>query len=206
MCNFCVKLEIKETFFKKGHSVGIYLKIFSVSYTRKLTVITGIHMRFPPFRRRYFRQVTEKICTRKNGESVSEKLRALKNLDINFVGASYFIYNCYQDDIVTSEIRVMTPSLTLRNIPTNNLTLKKIIMFLEVHYDKRNTTDLRSKLTSLTQLPKVTPHSFVIRCIQLHQKIFLALLKSDLTFNKALVLKLFFKKLEKGINSTFMFF
>ena len=44
MYYFRVKFEIKETFFKKLHPVEIYLKMFSVSYITKLTVITGIHM------------------------------------------------------------------------------------------------------------------------------------------------------------------
>ena len=55
--------------------------------------------------------------------------------------------------------------------------------------------NIRSKLTSLTQLSEVTVYSFEMRCIELRQKIVLASLKSDLKFNKALILKLFFKAL-----------
>ena len=43
-----------------------------------------------------------------------------------------------------------------------------------------------------------------MRCIELRQKTLLLLLKSDLKFNKTLVLKLFFKTIEKGISSTYI--
>lgn len=103
-----------------------------------------------------------------------------------------------EDDIVNIVIRAIAPSLTLRNVleTTHNLTLKKLMLLTEVHYDERNATDLYSKLAPLTQLPEETPYSFVMRCIELRQ-VLLAALKSDVKDHKALVLKLFFKTLER---------
>lgn len=59
-------------------------------------------------------------------------------------------------DIVNSVIRAMVPSFTLRNVlkTTHNLTLKKLMQFLETHFDERNTTVLCSNLIYLNQLPK----------------------------------------------------
>ena len=103
-----------------------------------------------------------------------------------------------EDDIVNIVIRAIAPSLTLRNVleTTHNLTLKKLMLLTELHYDERNATDLCSKLASLTQLPEETTYSSVMRCIELRQ-VLLAALKSDVKDHKALVLKLFFKTLER---------
>ena len=102
-----------------------------------------------------------------------------------------------EDDIVNIVIRAIAPSLTLRNVleTTHNLTLKKLMLLTEVHYEERNATDLCSKLAPLNQLPEKTAYSFVMRCIELRQ-VLLAALKSDVKDHKALVLKLFFKTLE----------
>ena len=77
------------------------------------------------------------------------------------------------------------------------------MLFLEARYDKRNVTRQCSKLTSLTQLPEVTAYYFVMRCIELRQKILLASIKSDVKFNKTLVLRLFFEREEKSIINTY---
>ena len=108
-------------------------------------------------------------------------------------------------DIVNGVIRVMTPSLTLRNVLeiAHKLRLKKLMQFTEVHYNERNATDLCSKLTRLTQLSEETAYYFVMRCIELSW-VLLPSLKSDVDYDKALVLKLFFKILEKGIASTYI--
>ena len=73
-----------------------------------------------------------------------------------------------EEDIINSAIRAMTPSLTLRNIleTTPHLSLKKLMRYLEMHFDKRSATDLCSKLTSMTQLPEESAYSFVMRCIE----------------------------------------
>ena len=111
-----------------------------------------------------------------------------------------------EDDIVNGVIRAMIPSLTLRNVleTTSNLTLERLLHFLEAHFDEKNTTDLWSKLTSMSQLPEETSYSFVLKCIELRQKILLASRKSDIKFDKPLLDKVFFKTLEKGLSSTYV--
>ena len=62
----------------------------------------------------------------------------------------------------------MTPSLTLRNIleTTPHLSLKKLMWYQEMHFDKRSATDLCSKLTLMTQLPEESAYPFLMRCIE----------------------------------------
>ena len=69
-----------------------------------------------------------------------------------------------EDDIINSVIRAMAPSLTLRNVleTTPHLSLKKLMQYLEAHFDERSATDLCSKFTSMTQLPKECEYSFVM--------------------------------------------
>ena len=59
-----------------------------------------------------------------------------------------------EEDIINSVIRAMTPNLTLRNVleTTPHLSLKKLVQYLEVHFNKRSATNFCSKLTSMTQL------------------------------------------------------
>ena len=59
-----------------------------------------------------------------------------------------------EEDIINSVIRAMTPNLTLRNVleTTPHLSLKKLVQYLEAHFDKRSATNFCSKFTSMTQL------------------------------------------------------
>ena len=100
----------------------------------------------------------------------------------------------------------MTPSLTLRNVleTTPHLSLKKLMQYLEAHFDERSTIDLFSKLTSITQLPDESAYSFVMRCIETRQKVILASMKSDIKYDKNIVFKLFYKTPEKGISSSYI--
>lgn len=111
-----------------------------------------------------------------------------------------------EDDIVNSVIRAMVPSLTLRTVleSMSAVTLKKLMQFLEAHFDQRNATDLCSKLTSMTQTADESTYSYVMRCIEIRQKVILASRKSDIQYDENLVFKLFFRSLENGISSSFI--
>ena len=95
--------------------------------------------------------------------------RAVKGIKLSYVSLMHQITEAksaeYDENcIVKSVVRAIATSLTLRNIleAVHNLTLKKLMQFLETHHDKRNTTKLSSKLTPLTQLPEEVAYSFVI--------------------------------------------
>ena len=94
-----------------------------------------------------------------------------------------------QDEIVNGVIRAMVPSLTLRNVleTTTDLNLDRLLSFLEAHLEEKSTTDLWSKLTSMAQSPEDSSYSFVLRYIELRQKILTASTKSDIKFDKPLL-------------------
>ena len=60
----------------------------------------------------------------------------------------------YSDkEIVHAVLRAITPSLYLRNVleTTENLTLSRLMKFLQSHFVERNTTSLCQHLPSITQ-------------------------------------------------------
>ena len=85
-----------------------------------------------------------------------------------------------ESETVSSVIRAMIPSLTVRNVleSTPNLSLNQPLQYLEVHFNERNATDLCSKLTSMVQLPE--EYHYVMKCIEIRQNVILASSKSDI--------------------------
>ena len=83
---------------------------------------------------------------------------------------------CDQDEMVNEVIRAMVLSLLLRNVleTTTDLNLDRLPSFLGAHFEEKSTTDLWSKLTSTIQSPEESSNSFVLRCIELRQKILTA--------------------------------
>lgn len=113
----------------------------------------------------------------------------------------------YEDrEIVNSVIRAMVPSLTLRNVLETipDLSLPRLETFLQSHFDEKNATELYSQLTSLVQLSDETCYSFIMRCIELRNKVLIASEKSEIPYDKPLVNKLFLRTLEYGITSQFI--
>ena len=92
----------------------------------------------------------------------------------------------------------MSPSLTLRNMleTTSNLSLQRLLQFLESHFEETSATDLWGTLTSMIQLPEESEYSYVMKRIEIRQKVLLASSKSDIKYDKGLVMKLFYRILE----------
>ena len=111
-----------------------------------------------------------------------------------------------QDEIVNGVIRAMVPSLTLRKVleTTVDLNLDRLLSFLGTHIEETTTTDLWRKLTSMAQSPEESSYSFVLRYIELRQKILIASRKSDVKFDKPLLDKVFCRTLERGLSSTYV--
>ena len=108
------------------------------------------------------------------------------------------------ENIVNDAIRALTSNLTLRNVldAASNLTLGRLLHFLEAHFNERNTTDLWSKLTS--QLPEQSSYSFVLRRIELRQKVLIASRKSYIKFDKRPPDKVFCTYLEGGLSRIYV--
>ena len=100
----------------------------------------------------------------------------------------------------------MIPSLTLRNVLESmlNLSLNQLLQYLETHFDERNATDLCSKLTSMVHLLEKSEYQYVMRCIEIRQKVILASNKSDVKYDKELVRKLFYCTRERGLISSYV--
>ena len=109
-----------------------------------------------------------------------------------------------ESEIVNSVIRAMSPRLTLRNVleTTSNFSLQRLLQFLESHFEEKSATDLSGKLTSMIQLPEESEYTYVMKCIELRQKVQLASSKSDIKYDKGLVMKLFSQILERGLLSS----
>ena len=110
------------------------------------------------------------------------------------------------DEIVNGVIRAMVPCLTLRNVleTTTDLNLDRLLSFLEAHFEEKSTTDPWSKLASMVQSPEEWSYSFVLRCIELRQKILIASTKSDIKLDKPLLDKVFCRTLERGVSITYV--
>ena len=102
-----------------------------------------------------------------------------------------------KDEIVNGIIRAMVLSLTLRNVveTTTDLNLERLLCFLEAHFEEKTTTDLWSKVTSMIQSPDESSYSFVLRCIELREKILIGSTKSGIKFDKLLLDKVFCRTL-----------
>ena len=76
----------------------------------------------------------------------------------------------------------MSPSLTLRNVleTTSNLSLQRLRQFLESYFEGKSATDLCGKLTSIIQLLEESQYSYVMKYIEVRQKVLLASSKSDI--------------------------
>ena len=56
----------------------------------------------------------------------------------------------------------------------------------------------------MTQSPEELSYSFVLRCIELRQKILVASTKSDINFDKPLLDKVFYRTIERVLSSTYV--
>ena len=54
-----------------------------------------------------------------------------------------------------------------------NLTLATLMGCLQHHYEEKSSTDLCAQLTSISQMPNEGPVDFILRCIELREKLIL---------------------------------
>ena len=97
----------------------------------------------------------------------------------------------------------MIPSLTLRNVleTISNLSLAQLQRYLQSHYGEQNATDLANNLTSMVQFPRESSYAFVMRCIEMRQKLIMSSDKADITYDRARIQKLLLRTHERRILS-----
>ena len=106
-------------------------------------------------------------------------------------------------EIVSVVIGAMIPSLTLRNVleTISSLSLAQLQKYLQSHYEKINVTDLANNLTSAVKFPSKSSYAFVMKCIEMRQKLIMSSDKADIKYERALIQKLFLRTPERGILS-----
>ena len=63
------------------------------------------------------------------------------------------------------------------------------MQYLETHFGEQNVTDLYNNLTSLIQPHGVSSYTFIMRCIEVRQKLNLVSDKADFKYEKRLTPK-----------------
>lgn len=108
-----------------------------------------------------------------------------------------------EEEIADAIILSITPGLPLRAYveSTPDLTLPRLCQILRSHYREGNATDLYHKLSSLTQLPQEDGSSFLMRALELRQKIIFASKKADVSikYNEELVQSQFLHTIDMGL-------
>ena len=112
----------------------------------------------------------------------------------------------YSDkEIVNAVIKAITPELYLRNVleTIDNVTLDRLMKFLQSHFVDRNSLVLSQHLTSLTQGQQESATKFICRTMSLRQKLVLASksLAPEISYDEHLAQKLFLKAVETDLSS-----
>ena len=115
-------------------------------------------------------------------------------------------YKGYQDqEIVEAVLRAINPGLKLRSYLENypNLTLDTLTTVLKTHYQERDATELYQELSLITQGKDETPQGFVMRALDLRQRIIRASAESTegLQYDDALVRKMFLHAVVTGLEN-----
>ena len=110
-----------------------------------------------------------------------------------------------EDEIKEAVIKAINPALSLRSYLEGkvDLTLAKLRRILRSHYQERTATELYHQLSSTVQQPKEKPQEFLIRLLDLKQKILFASQEtdSDLKYDPTLVHGMFVHSFSLGLQS-----
>ncbi|CAI5669819.1 unnamed protein product, partial [Oreochromis niloticus] len=110
-----------------------------------------------------------------------------------------------ESEITDAVIRAITPGLQLRSYleGKENLTSPALRRILRSHYQEKGATELYKQLTSEVQSSKETPQNFLIRTMDLRQKILFASqeVESSLKYDPALVQSLFMHTVLTGLQN-----
>ena len=84
--------------------------------------------------------------------------------------------DCTEGEIKEAVIKAINPALSLRSYleGKTDLTLVKLMRIMRSHYQERTATELNHQLSSTVQQPKEKPQEFLIRLLDLKQKILFA--------------------------------
>ena len=108
-----------------------------------------------------------------------------------------------EKEVIEAIIKSMKPGLQLRNyIETlRDLTLARLTQILRSHYKEKSGTQLYQELAAMCQGPKESPETFLLRALDLRQKILFASQEADtsLKYDPGLVQGMFLRTIETGL-------
>ena len=106
-------------------------------------------------------------------------------------------------EVVEAVIKAMKPGMQLRSFveTVRDLTLPRLRQILISHYKEKSGTQLYQELATIFQGQKETPEAFLLRCLDLRQKILFASQEADayLRYDPILVQGMFLRSLETGL-------
>lgn len=110
----------------------------------------------------------------------------------------------YQEpEIVDAVIRAISPHSSFRSYveTSNDLSLAKLRKIIHVHYREKSLSELYHQLTTTFQEAKESPQQFLMRALDLRNKVTFASLEADCDFNYGpqLIQKTFLKSFETGL-------
>ena len=110
-----------------------------------------------------------------------------------------------EDEIKEAVIKAINPALSLRSYLEGkaDLTLAKLRRIMRSHYQERTATELYHQLSSTVQQPKEKPQEFLIRLLDLKQKVLFASQEtdSDLKYDPTLVHGMFVHSFSLGLKN-----
>ena len=110
-----------------------------------------------------------------------------------------------EKEVIEAVIKAINPALRLRSYLEGkpDLTLAKVRRILRSHYQEKAATELYHQLSSAAQGPKETAQDFLIRLLDLRQKVLFASKEADsgLQYDPALVHGMFLHSLLTGFQS-----
>ena len=108
-----------------------------------------------------------------------------------------------ETEVIDAVIRAITPSMQFRSYleTISNLTLPRLRCILRSHFQGKSATELYQQLTTIMQAPEESPQSFLIRALDLHQKVLFASKETEvkIKYDESLVQELFLHLLESGL-------
>ena len=106
-------------------------------------------------------------------------------------------------EIIDAVIRAIVPGMQLRSYleTIHGLTLPRLRSILRSHFQEKSATKLYQQLTTIVKTPYESPQSFLIRALDLRQKVLFASKEAGvkLVYDERLVQGLFLHSLETGL-------
>ena len=112
-----------------------------------------------------------------------------------------------EGEVVEAVIRNLSPGSLLRgyleSIDIGDLSLPKLRLLLRSHYKEKSATELFQELMNLVQSPKEDAQAFLMRALNLRQKVLFVSLESNskLNANTELVQSVFLQVVESGLRN-----